>query len=238
MKNMLIALLLAGAVPAGCAAQEYSVTMTAVKDGKAYAHSQKNVPGEANNFVGKVRPAGAGAREIIFNTTLRKRDDGALVLDCMFELDGPQKRTPVYESAGSVSLERGRKVLVSSGGGVKYYLELSGTDPWETARNYLVSTELSCGRERLPSKLALLPGTQGSFVLQLGGAGDRKYFMQLAAGEPAADGSFDFQYHTEIRAGGGKRGVLDGSVKLRPGEKARVVKKEKGCSFSVRAEKF
>lgn len=239
MKTLLA--LLGLAVLGGTArAESFQVTMTAVKDGVSYSHSQTDVTGETNNYVGEARASKGGAPRIIFNSLLRRDDGGALTLDYMFELAGEVKSSPPYQSVASLHLAPGGKVLAAAAGGYKYYLRLSGGDkPAEAAGpNYRISAVLGCGGRKFPAEIAAAPGTQCNVIVNRSSEkGYSRYLLNLLPGKPGADGGFALQYQAEMRPAGGAALSGQGETTLKPGGPARTVKAG-GCSLRLKAEIF
>ena len=242
MRIILILALLAGGGGGARAAEKYVVTMTAVKGGVSYSHSQTNVVGDTNNFLGEAEASRGKAPRIIFNSLLRRGADGALVLDYMFELSGEHRDRPPYESVASLHLEPGGSLLAASAGGYKYYLKLAG-GPRKTAKpaskagpNYRLTADLSCGKERFTAALAAVPGTQCNVLLNTPvEAGLTRRLINLLPGKPDKDGAFELQYQAEIDPPEGAKASLLGAIRIKPGDKPAEVK-SRGCVLRLKAE--
>jgi len=215
----------------------YLLKMTAVKGQVTYTHSQTNELGQPNNFVGKPKASGGRAREIIFNSTVRKDEKGALILDYQFELTGDTPGQPPFQSQASLALPPGKKVLAASAGGIRYYLEIAGqgAQPASTG-NYQLSSTFIFGARSFSSKIAVREGTQCTLIL-VPQAGLR-YNLSLLPAKADTNGEFQVQYSASIKEEASYLVEAKGEAQLAAGAHEKNVTTIKNSKLIMKATRF
>lgn len=230
-----LALFAAGAA----AAESWTVAVKAVNGKVTYSHEQSVPVEKQTNYAGKTRMRGPGpSREIIFNSYLKRPEDGLFRLDYQVEVTGEQKARPPFQAQGKVLLRPGKQVLAAEAGGWKLIFEvkgkLEGTPPKNNAGT--LETTLKCGRASYPANFVYLPDEQYSVVV-FSGEGDAplKFMAGLLPNGSALDGTFLLQYTLQLKEGGETLVSNQGELMLEPGGEKSSAAAGKDCVFSARA---